>query len=238
MFQKEKERLNQILKQQYGKKPTSSNTNFDKISIYYNLVKEQTTETQVDDITWNDLDMDRIFARMNDTKCYIGEQMLYKQLHTLDHTSSDTKHLDQLIDYFSKHETERLEISRELLHIGKTPDSYHLPDFLFHADAMSTGKNWVYRILQLLLFGSLVLGIVLHQPVCFGVTFCTALVNLVIYACMKTKYESLLCALLNIKYMVSVAKKLAKNETYRTYLGADQLDTAVKELHRLTHLIG
>lgn len=53
----------------YGKVPESlemEERDQENIAIYYNLVKEQIPEEyRTDDITWEDLDMDRIFCRMD-----------------------------------------------------------------------------------------------------------------------------------------------------------------------------
>ena len=35
----------------------------------------------VDEITWNDLEMDEVFLEVNHTKSFIGEQLLYHSLH-------------------------------------------------------------------------------------------------------------------------------------------------------------
>lgn len=41
------------------------------------------TDYVVDEITWNDLEMDSIFLRINHTNSFIGEQVLYHKLHVL-----------------------------------------------------------------------------------------------------------------------------------------------------------
>ena len=46
-----------------------------EISIYYDLRKEvHPDEDWVDDVTWKDLDMDRIFETINHTVSFAGEQ--------------------------------------------------------------------------------------------------------------------------------------------------------------------
>lgn len=53
---------------------------FEKIAKYYKATKGN--EFTIDDITWNDLDMDRIFMMINNTSCSTGEEYLYKMLRT------------------------------------------------------------------------------------------------------------------------------------------------------------
>ena len=54
-------------------------TELDKISryFYYNLKKGRIPEPYIDDITWNDLDMDSIYAYVNHTRSSPGEEYQY-----------------------------------------------------------------------------------------------------------------------------------------------------------------
>ena len=50
----------------------------ERVSIYHKLKKAEDT---IDSITWNDLEMDEVFHRVNHTRSYAGEQVLYHVLH-------------------------------------------------------------------------------------------------------------------------------------------------------------
>ncbi len=53
----------------------------EEIAVYYEETKETLSEGNVDEVTWNDLEMDEVFLRINRTESYIGEQVLYRRLH-------------------------------------------------------------------------------------------------------------------------------------------------------------
>ena len=53
---------------------------FQSIANYFKKTKGK--EFTIDDITWNDLDMDSIFMSINNTQSSIGEEYLYKMLRT------------------------------------------------------------------------------------------------------------------------------------------------------------
>ncbi|MBP0962515.1 MAG: hypothetical protein J5864_10290, partial [Oscillospiraceae bacterium] len=54
------------------------------VGILYDMEKEFVpAEKQVDEITWNDLNMDDVFAMVNHTESFAGEQSLYSRLHIL-----------------------------------------------------------------------------------------------------------------------------------------------------------
>ncbi|MDE7113939.1 MAG: hypothetical protein K2O57_07120, partial [Acetatifactor sp.] len=71
-----KKRFIQSLYDNFGMPPGRKYTpeNSAHIPGYYQRHKE---EGQLDDITWNDLNMDEIFRRINDTHSATGEEYLY-----------------------------------------------------------------------------------------------------------------------------------------------------------------
>ncbi|MFI3209050.1 MAG: hypothetical protein R3Y40_07930, partial [Eubacteriales bacterium] len=45
------------------------------------LMDSEDVNYDVDDITWNDLNMDEVYSRINNCNSFIGEQVLYRDLH-------------------------------------------------------------------------------------------------------------------------------------------------------------
>lgn len=73
----------------------------------------------VDDITWNDLDMDRVFMAVNQTWSSSGEEYLYGMLRTPCTEEATLQERERLISYFASHEEERNRISLAFRKIGK-----------------------------------------------------------------------------------------------------------------------
>lgn len=243
MFTGKKKRTINWLRQRYGTKPQDQVNDFELISIYYNLVKKKLVMDTIDEITWNDLEMDKVFERINHTSTYIGEQTLYKQLHILSGgtefgCSEENEELEKMIRYIAGNEAQRLELQFSLGSIGKSEPNYHLPTFLFHAKELSISNVWFYRLLQILLFVSFFAGILFDLGVCLIVATAVALINLNLYMVNKAKYESYIHSLISTKYMVRFAKLMLKNPIYKEIFGADKLPHAVNELKQLVHLIG
>src|SRR5699024_4686630 len=73
LYQRQKNRrlLMHRIRREWGQIPERDYdpTEFDCISHYY--LNKETDQFQIDDITWNDLDMDRIFAQMNHTRSFL-----------------------------------------------------------------------------------------------------------------------------------------------------------------------
>lgn len=68
----------------YGKIPADRKLPFEQIQIFWEEFKMDIPENEsVDDVTWNDLEMDKIFSRINVCTSFAGEQVLYARLHKL-----------------------------------------------------------------------------------------------------------------------------------------------------------
>ena len=76
-------------KDEFGKDPRKlpragkSRDLLEEIGIYLEETRDGLPQTAVDEVTWNDLEMDEVFLRINHTRSYIGEQVLYRSLHAV-----------------------------------------------------------------------------------------------------------------------------------------------------------
>ncbi len=93
-----KARIKNFIRNQFGKNPTTgynyynAENRLDKIRRYYNGMKgANNNKRYIDEVTWNDLEMDKVFLRINHTNSFIGEQVLYHRLHTLWSTKHQTE---------------------------------------------------------------------------------------------------------------------------------------------------
>ena len=101
------EKLLAGIRERFGKKPEETRTSLEDIRIYYEETKQEASGSAIDDITWNDLEMDRIFMRMNNTKTYLGEQVLYQQLHRLEKGRQEQENQEKRLQYLKKHDKVR-----------------------------------------------------------------------------------------------------------------------------------
>ena len=108
-----------------------------EIRMYEELVVQDVKKEEwqsagsVDTVTWNDLEMDRVFARINHTRTYMGEQILYHRLHNMQ-TRQSCEDMEKRISFFSRRESIRTEIEEKLMRIWipgakKTKSSFPYP---------------------------------------------------------------------------------------------------------------
>ncbi len=107
------------LKEQWGAVPTQeySSEMFESLRAYYLSIKNPAKD--VDDITWNDLDMDDIFMLMNNTQTSIGEEYLYAFLRKPCFSKEELTERNRLMKFFAENEEKRIDIQTKLYPIGK-----------------------------------------------------------------------------------------------------------------------
>lgn len=119
---------------------------FASIARYYEKHPE---EEQVDDITWNDLGMDDVFKKLNQTYSSAGEEMLYYMLRSPQFSEEKLQHLEEVITYFSEHTDERVNLQLEMHNLGYT-GRFSMYDYLDHLDLLgerSNVKQWILNAL-------------------------------------------------------------------------------------------
>ena len=90
---------------------------FLRISSYF---RKHMKDGQVDDITWNDLDMDSLFKRMNFTQSATGEEYLYYMLRDITKSEEELEHLEEVICFFAKHPDDRVKYQLSMNKLGYT----------------------------------------------------------------------------------------------------------------------
>ncbi len=95
---------------------------------------------QIDDITWNDLGMDRIFQNMNFTYSAAGEEYLYYLLHTPIQEEKNSSTLENHIRYFMENTDQRVRYQIHFAKIGRT-GKHSIYEYLHYLDLLGDRKN-------------------------------------------------------------------------------------------------
>lgn len=139
----------------YGKEIDISEADFKSksVSSYFRNKKQ---ENIIDDITWNDLGMDDIFKKINNTRSTAGNELLYDILRRPLSDSTELRKRDNLIEYFRDNPEERFNLQYALAKLGKSNDLY-TTNCLFNEDDENKSKLLKYRVLSKLPLISLIL---------------------------------------------------------------------------------
>ncbi len=176
------------------------------IQRYHQEMMERGDRGEVDTITWSDLQMDDLFARINHTKSYIGEQVLYDRLHRTDCNPEERMIQEKQITLFQKEETVRVDIEEKLCAIGKEEGAYQLISFLMHTELWKIGNTFPLHVLQAILC-VMFAGLLITESYLFAIGLVSvACVNLMIYLRAKMKYETFLYAFGTLKQILDFGK--------------------------------
>lgn len=137
---KEKEKL----EEQFGQAPDREDLEFESIARPWNYCTEKNPFMTIDNITWNDLDMDQVFARINACQTSLGEEYLYTLLHRLEPEAAVLR--EDLIQSLDQNPTLRLQLQLYLKKVGKR--NYNgLIEFISSAEVYSLKHVWIYQIM-------------------------------------------------------------------------------------------
>lgn len=217
------------IRREWGQEPEREYdpTEFDCISHYY--LNKRTDQFQIDDITWNDLDMDRIFAQMNHTRSFLGESYLYYMLRTPQMEEGAQQEFEELVIWLDAHEKEREELEYFFAKIGKTGRN-SVFDYVYDLADVDSGSNLIHFGMIALVFFSA--GVLLLRPeagilmllAAFGISIGT-------YEHYKRPIAPYIISCIAIEKVLKAAEQIGKMKIY--HLPEERLKKAVSSFGRL-----
>lgn len=116
---KRKKKFLEKIKKSWGAVPTREYSwdELEQISAYHKA--QPKNSFVIDEITWNDLDMDRIFMLMNQTVSSAGEDYFYAMLHRPEFSEERLKERERLFCFFEKEEKTRIRCQQILTTLRK-----------------------------------------------------------------------------------------------------------------------
>ncbi|MDQ2087211.1 hypothetical protein RBH29_12315 [Herbivorax sp. ANBcel31] len=205
--------LKDAIKEEYGQKPIIKKYDFEKITYFWDEYKKVIPEDErIDDVTWSDLEMNKVFARINSSCSFVGEQILYASLHCMHKNNFNMELLEEKINFYESNDLEREETELILCRLKKEEESYFLPKFMSNLDDYGIGGILGYRIMQILLVALLLISIIFQSTGFLFFAGAVFAINLIIYQKDKIKYELNLNSLSSVVDVVIAGKKIAYNK--------------------------
>ena len=212
-------KLKKSLRSEYGKKANKKKVDFDKIRIYWDATSaDQRGDEKVDDITWNDLEMDKVFHRMNACCSFIGEQFLYAFLHKLPKKETSFK---EKVNQMSVQEDLRLFLQLQFSYLGTGKEGYQIPSFIKNLKSKRIPKLWAYRLMQGALLGTVSAAAIFRSPTFLLLGIVVFCLNLVIYTRSKWRFESRIEILAHLIGVIALGNAIVKD---RRYQGVTELE--------------
>lgn len=196
------------------------------VSSYFRNKNEKNI---IDDITWNDLNMDDIFKKINNTQSTAGQEVLYDMLRTPVYSQAVLTKRDKVIEFFKKNEKERYDIQFILGKLGKSNELY-ITNCLFNKEDNSRSNllkftllSWIPAISLLLLF--------IH-PMFLILTVGCVVLN--VFISQRNKVENYDAN--GFSYMISLvnaANKIKEKNIFEIDENIDSIDSSLKKLKNI-----
>lgn len=163
---------------------------------------------QIDDITWNDLNMDDIFKRMNYAISSTGEEYLYYLLRTPGFDKEALGRFDEMVEYFATHSEDRVAFQIQMKRLGTT-GKFSLYDYLEYLTKLGKRSNVRDICSIVVLLGLLVF---LCVNLTFGIVAVVVwmLYQMFSYFKVKKEIEPYIVSLAYIMRLICVAEKVQK----------------------------
>lgn len=185
----------------------------------------------LDDITWNDLDMDEVFRQMNGTYSSAGQEYLYYMLRTPVFSKEELLQREEVMRYFAEQEEERLKIQLLFRRMGRT-GKYSIYDYLDFLDQLGERKNGRQIVMDLLLIPAAALIAVSAQAGLLCLLF-LLIVNISTYLKEKRKVEPYLISFQYVFRTLSMAEQLCREDISVLAGAQEEMRTLLGRFRRL-----
>lgn len=160
----------------------------------------------IDDITWNDLNMDDVFKRMNYTWSAAGEEYLYYLLRKPAPGEDELLHREEIIEFFQNNPDERVAVQYIYSRLGRT-GKFSIYDYLDYLDDLGERSNFPHYLMIVLLIGA-VASLFVNLPV--GILFlaCVLIYNNISYFKVKNEIDPYIVSFAYVFRILDTVKKL------------------------------
>ncbi len=118
------------------------------ISMYF---RKHEAGHQIDDITWNDLNLDDVYRKINYSHSAAGDEYLYYKLRTPIQHVEELELFESHVRYFMEHEEERVAMQVQFARLGRM-GKYSLYEYLDYLDTLGERNSIRYFLAIILVF--------------------------------------------------------------------------------------
>ncbi len=186
----------------------------------------------IDNTTWDDLDMDKVYQIIDSCQSTVGAQYLYAMLHEPSLDGDALAQREKLVEMLETDPKVRLNLQVYLYKLGRPPGS-NLTGLCYEASTKRIKRPWLYNILALLPI--LCLGIVIINPGIGAAALAISVIsNGVIYYRLNKRIETELAAVKYFSALLWCAGKIAGTHALDSHpVGQD-----IAECHKLFKKLG
>ena len=175
------------------------------ISMYY---RKHEALHQIDDITWNDLNLDDVYRKINYSHSAAGDEYLYYKLRTPVQRAEELENFENHVRYFMEHEEERVAMQVQFARLGRM-GKYSLYEYLDYLDTLGERNSIRYYLAIILVF--LAVSMMFYST---PIGLCALLLilcrNMIFYYKEQKEIEPYITSFHYISRLLSAADSIAK----------------------------
>lgn len=197
--------IDDCFKNEFGRESVKKR-DFNKIRRYYDLYEPD--EYGIDDETWDDLDMDEVFKKIDRSNSSPGEAALYCLLRNPVHDKEELKKRENFITGIINNTDMRIKMQSAFFRLGYDKKNNFL-EMLQDEAVENKSKFYGYLFLGKILPFVLIAGtIILRQPAFLMALFILVLINMLINNYEKKHVKS--NGMIYLREIISCAKRVSK----------------------------
>ncbi|QHQ62232.1 hypothetical protein Ana3638_16765 [Anaerocolumna sedimenticola] len=223
-------KLIQKFKREWGQIPDEEYTyeTLKSLASYYRSIKEDNKD--VDDITWNDIDMDQIFMLINNTGSAMGEEYLYSVLRKVKFKEAELLERNRLIEFFQKNEEKRIMLQIAFRGMGKLRH-ISVYEYINQLDSLKQKSSLPHYLMA----GGLIAAILLiffNPPTGGFLTFVMVANNIIQYYRRKAEIDTYFSVCSYIIRLLNSVKDITKLDIPEIKSYTDQLEKASTQFEK------
>ena len=199
------------------------------IAKYYEATKGE--EFTIDDITWNDLDMDSVYCMVNQCLSSSGDDVLYRMLRTPLQNKEELDERKNIIDFFIRNEKTRRAFQMELCYVGHSK-KFALIDYVTNLGKIVAESN-LENYMHLFLYVVAIIMIIVQPASGILVGVGVLVYNLYTYFKKKSEIEPYYVSIGVIVHLVGCAQNILKIDAPELKAYTENLKEAAKVLSKV-----
>ncbi len=207
--------------------PENDNGNIENLKENYKYF-DKSNEYEIDDITWNDMEMDGVFIKLNYTKSFMGEAYLYNMLRNPTDKIASLKERERISDLFYNNKELRERKLYQLIKIGKNNRLYfeEYKNIIKDLKLYKKSKHIIYPVIFFLTLLIIPFNIIIG----ISLSLLSLFFDIYSYYQDKAKIENYIPMMVQLGSMLNSVKGLNEKTNF------DDIDKYTRRLNDSIHL--
>jgi hypothetical protein len=226
--------IERYLEENWGTKEKAKH-NFEDLEHVFLITKEDNSEDfTLDDQTWNDLNMNKIYEEMDRTYTIPGQHMLYKILRTPILEEQKLKDRDKILNYIENNKKLRFNLQKTLFRLGRIGGD-GMPFMLWESKLEESKYKMISSIMAVAAVISILSLLVLGLKGILYLIIPVAIINGYIKYKVNKIVSTDLSTLMYLNMLIGTANEISKSKEDALKEYASVLDSCLVNCGKITN---